>query len=223
MSLRSDLEQLERKMRLDANCTTLGGYNAQHLRGRIVTWADRIAAILAAHPVEPKAHVFNLQDLDVIREALDNAVENGCAAELAAMSDEDVAYDLARHDAACERFSMAILVAGVRAWRGKEAPARNDPAQAVDPALSTRVAPNGGDSGQLITPMHALVKQWKADYERLKASIPQQLIDQRALGYAEGQASRQDMERWLLSTHMSDAEILAGIRSLFWGTGGPTR
>ena len=59
MSLRSDLEQLERKMRLDANCTTLGGYNAQHLRGRIVTWADQIAAILAEHPEELKVYGLN--------------------------------------------------------------------------------------------------------------------------------------------------------------------
>lgn len=52
-----------------------------------------------------------------IATSLDNAVANGCMAELARMSDEDIAYDLARHDAYCERLSIPILTAGVRAWR----------------------------------------------------------------------------------------------------------
>jgi len=52
-----------------------------------------------------------------IATALDNAVANSCMDELARMSDEDIAYDLARHDAHCERLSIPVLSAGVRAWR----------------------------------------------------------------------------------------------------------
>jgi hypothetical protein len=52
-----------------------------------------------------------------IATALDNAVANGCLEQLARMSDEDIAYDLARLDAYCERIDIPNLVAGVRAWR----------------------------------------------------------------------------------------------------------
>lgn len=51
-----------------------------------------------------------------IARALDNAVANGCAEELSKMSAEDIAYDLARLDSACERIDISILKAGVRAW-----------------------------------------------------------------------------------------------------------
>lgn len=52
-----------------------------------------------------------------IATALNNAVANGCIEELSKMSDEDIAYDLAQHDAGCERLDISILTAGVRAWR----------------------------------------------------------------------------------------------------------
>jgi hypothetical protein len=53
-----------------------------------------------------------------IATVLDNAVANGCMEQLARMSDEDIAYDLAQHDAYCgEHLGIPILVAGVRAWR----------------------------------------------------------------------------------------------------------
>lgn len=55
-----------------------------------------------------------------IATALDNAVKNGCIEELARMSDEDIAYDLARLEAGCERLPIEILKAGVRAWRSPQ-------------------------------------------------------------------------------------------------------
>jgi hypothetical protein len=51
-----------------------------------------------------------------IARALDNAVANGCADQLARMSAEDIAYDLARLEAGCERLPIEILTAGVKAW-----------------------------------------------------------------------------------------------------------
>ncbi len=57
-----------------------------------------------------------------IAEALDNAVKNGCMEELSKMSAEDIAYDLARHDANCERMPIEILKAGVAAWQHPQGP-----------------------------------------------------------------------------------------------------
>ena len=51
-----------------------------------------------------------------IATALDNAVANGFSEQLSRMSPEDIAYDLARLDAGCERLDIGIIVAGVRAW-----------------------------------------------------------------------------------------------------------
>lgn len=78
-------------------------------------WQDvdePIAALLAWTPAsaQPTATA-------VVRRALDNAVENGCADELARMSDEAVAYDLIRHDAECERLGVALVTASVRTCR----------------------------------------------------------------------------------------------------------
>lgn len=55
-----------------------------------------------------------------IATALDNAVANGCMEELSKMSDENIAYDLARLDAGCERLPIEIIKAGVRAWRAPQ-------------------------------------------------------------------------------------------------------
>lgn len=51
-----------------------------------------------------------------IAKALDNALASGCAEELSKMSADDIAYDLLRLDAGCERLDPAIVKAGVRAW-----------------------------------------------------------------------------------------------------------
>jgi rubredoxin len=51
-----------------------------------------------------------------IARALDNAVANGCMDQLSKMSAEDIAYDLARLEADCERLPIEIIKAGVEAW-----------------------------------------------------------------------------------------------------------
>ena len=51
-----------------------------------------------------------------ITRALDNAVANGCMDELSKMSVEDIAYDLARLEAGCERLPIEIIKSGVDAW-----------------------------------------------------------------------------------------------------------
>lgn len=70
-----------------------------------------------------------------IAAALDNAVANGCMAELAKMSAEDIAYDLARHDAGCERLPIDVLKAGVRAWLSPQPDDRTARLAAIERAL----------------------------------------------------------------------------------------
>lgn len=56
--------------------------------------------------------------MNTVHAALNNAVENGCAGELARVSDRDLAYDLARFDADLEGEDIEVLTQGVRRWRG---------------------------------------------------------------------------------------------------------
>jgi len=67
--------------------------------------------------------------------ALDNAVSNGCMEELSKMSDEDIAYDLARQNSGCERLPMEILKAGVRAWRSPQPDDRTERLAEIRKAL----------------------------------------------------------------------------------------
>lgn len=55
-----------------------------------------------------------------IATALDRAVANGGMDDLVKMSDEEVADDLARHDAYCERLGIPLITAGVQAWRSPQ-------------------------------------------------------------------------------------------------------